>query len=358
LNGIFEWLSGTEGFPPRWECGTGWTAALGWTHIVADLLTFAAYLAIPTTIWFFLRRRDDLPFPRVGWCFVAFIFACGVVHLLEAVIFWEPLYRLSAVLKVITALVSVTTAVILASMAPKLLAMPRRAAMVDEFERSNRELESFAVVASHDLSSPLSAIGGYIDLVNRGSAERLDAEDRDLLIRAQESVMRMQGMIDSILDLSRVAASSKDDLSEVDPAKIFEQQCRLRRDTGAEFQFSIEPGPRVRSSTGQLERVFGNLIDNAIKYSEGPARIEFRGERVGSEVQLSFRDYGIGIPPQHRDRVFELFRRLHSRSAYEGNGIGLAMCRRIIEHLGGRIWVAETEGPGTTIAISLPQDLA
>lgn len=139
----FSDLFDTSGFPPRWQCGTGWSGPLGWTHIIADLCIFLAYAAIPVAIAVFALRRRDIPFPSVAWLFFAFILFCGITHLLEAVIFWQPVYRLAAVFKVLTAAVSITTVVAIVRLAPKLYAIPEiqleREAVRAELARCDEE---------------------------------------------------------------------------------------------------------------------------------------------------------------------------------------------------------------------------
>jgi hypothetical protein len=131
ISGLFD----TQGFPARWDCGTGWTPALGWTHIVADIAIFGAYAAIPASLMVFLARRRDIPFPGTGWLFVAFILSCGIGHLLEAVIFYQPIYRLSGLVKVVTAAVSWATVIALVRLMPHVLAVPA-------IKRENVELQS------------------------------------------------------------------------------------------------------------------------------------------------------------------------------------------------------------------------
>lgn len=124
---ILQWFSdlfSTNGFPPRWQCGTGWTGPLGWTHVISDALIFIAYTAIPVAIGVFAMRRRDVPFPLIAWLFFAFILLCGITHLLEAIIFWLPVYRLSALFKALTAVVSITTVLAVIRVAPKLYSIP------------------------------------------------------------------------------------------------------------------------------------------------------------------------------------------------------------------------------------------
>lgn len=361
--GWIDSLFDTEGFPPRWECGDAWTPLLGWTHIIADLAIFVAYVTIPATIWLFLRRRRDMRFPKAVWLLVAFIFSCGCVHFVESVIFWNPLYRLSAVLKVLTAGFSLASAIVFAYFMPRFLRLPGRAAIADELEktnddlkRSNRDLEAFAYVTSHDLSSPLGAIDGYLDLVAEGSGSKLDEEDQEFLELARNATGRMQGMIDSILEFSRVQRNEIGALTQVEPAAILEELSQLKRDAGDDFDLVVGKLPALTTSKLYLERILTNLLENAVKYTDERARIEVQGERSSDAqtVVLRMRDHGIGIPANQRKRVFQLFQRLHPSDRFEGSGIGLAMCRRIAERLGGSLDIVETEGPGTTFELRLP----
>lgn len=141
---MFEFLSALfdpTGFPPRWSCGTGWTPALGWTTVISDLLTWAAYTTIPLVLGYFVTRRRDVPFPRIFWLFGLFIFACGTVHLVEATIFWWPVYRLSALFKFLTAVASWGTVIALIPITPQALAFRSPLELEDEIERRTADLQ-------------------------------------------------------------------------------------------------------------------------------------------------------------------------------------------------------------------------
>ena len=136
---VFTDLFDTSGFPARWHCGT-WSEALGWLHIGSDTAIFAAYTAIPVVLAYFVMRKPDIPFPKIFWLFVAFILSCGFGHLLEAVIFWHPVYRLAGVVKLVTAIVSWGTVVALIAIVPKALQFPGFAKLNIELQQSNEEL--------------------------------------------------------------------------------------------------------------------------------------------------------------------------------------------------------------------------
>ncbi|MEX2091549.1 MAG: hypothetical protein WD971_02675 [Pirellulales bacterium] len=137
---VFTDLFDTSGFPARWHCGI-WSEALGWLHIGSDTAIFAAYTAIPIVLAYFVMRKPDIPFPKIFWLFVAFIFSCGFGHLLEAVIFWHPVYRLAGVVKLVTAIVSWGTVVALVFIVPTALKFPGLAKLNAELELSNAELQ-------------------------------------------------------------------------------------------------------------------------------------------------------------------------------------------------------------------------
>jgi two-component sensor histidine kinase len=138
---FFRRLFDTEGFPPRWRCGTGWTSELGWTHIISDIAIWGAYTAIPIVLAIFVIQRKDVPFPRIFWLFVAFIFFCGTGHLIEAIIFWEPVYRLSALVKVGTAVVSVATVCALIPTMPRALSLRSPEQLEREVDLRTRSLQ-------------------------------------------------------------------------------------------------------------------------------------------------------------------------------------------------------------------------
>ncbi len=182
---FFKHLFDTSGFPARWYCGT-WTPPHGWLHVISDLAIFGAYLAIPCVLGYFVYRRKDVPFPKIFWFFGVFILTCGLMHLVEAIIFWKPVYRVSGAIKAVTAVSSWATVAALVPVMPKALALPSLAKINDELaqevaerkkaqdqvgyantklEKKNKELEAFVYTASHDLKAPLVTFSGYLNLL-------------------------------------------------------------------------------------------------------------------------------------------------------------------------------------------------
>jgi light-regulated signal transduction histidine kinase (bacteriophytochrome) len=226
-----------------------------------------------------------------------------------------------------------------------------------ELERSNEELEQFAYVISHDLREPARMVKGYLDLLEKRYQGEL-GEKADMFIdHAADGAERMQEMIKALLDLSRVGTQGQDP-APTDVEAVFERTLKaLRRAIEeAEAEVTHAPLPTVMADEAQLAQVFQNLIANAIKFrrEDVPPRVHVSAKREGDEWVFSVADNGIGIDPDQADRIFQIFQRLHTRDEYEGTGIGLALCRRIVERHGGRIWVESEVGEGSTFRFTLP----
>jgi PAS domain S-box-containing protein len=225
-----------------------------------------------------------------------------------------------------------------------------------ELERSNADLAQFAYVASHDLSEPLRMVSSYVQLLERRYGDRLDTDAHEFIEFAVDGVNRMQRLIDDLLAYSRVGTSEYE-FEPVDLGALVEDTLKGMRATVSESgaQVLCHALPSVVGDPGQLRQLFQNLISNGIKFvKEKPPRIEVSAERDGSEWRFSVADNGIGIDRSHADRIFEVFKRLHGRDAYPGSGIGLSICKRIVERHHGRIWVEPNEGGGSRFRFTIP----
>ncbi|MBE0635142.1 PAS domain S-box protein [Candidatus Bipolaricaulota bacterium] len=227
--------------------------------------------------------------------------------------------------------------------------------LLDGLQRSNKELEQFAYVASHDLQEPLRMVASYTQLLERRYKDALDDEARDFIGFAVDGANRMQRLINDLLTFSRIQTKGRAfaavDLNTV----VGHAQANLGAavdETAA--LITAESLPEVLGDEAQLLSVFQNLMGNAIKFhSDESPRIHIRARDVGASWEISVSDNGIGINPDFYERIFVIFQRLHTREEYPGTGIGLALCKRIIERHGGRIWVAETKQPGTTLCFTI-----
>jgi signal transduction histidine kinase len=226
-----------------------------------------------------------------------------------------------------------------------------------DLERSNRELEQFAYVASHDLQEPLRKVASFTQLLQRRYSGQLDERADQYIEFAVDGAKRMQQLINDLLQFSRVGRMTTPqtdvDLDACLDRALRDVEARLEESGGT---VTRDPLPVIRGEGPLLTQVLVNLLGNALKFrSQEPPRIHVGAHRDGDVWRVSVRDNGIGIEPQYAERVFVLFQRLHSKEAYAGTGIGLALARKIVEYHGGTIWIAEPhDGPGTTVELTLP----
>lgn len=230
-------------------------------------------------------------------------------------------------------------------------------ARTEELARSNRELEQFAYVASHDLQEPLRMVASYTQLLSRRYKGKLDDDADEFINFAVDGATRMQSLINDLLKLSRVGTRGKPfvdtDLGKVLDGAVSNLEMAIR-DTGAVLM--RDPMPRVMGDETQLIQLFQNLIGNALKFMRPEVKpaIHVGARRIGKAWELFVRDNGIGISPEYFDRIFIIFQRLHSKAEYPGTGIGLSLCKKIVERHGGRIWVESRPGEGTTFLFTIP----
>jgi PAS domain S-box-containing protein len=233
----------------------------------------------------------------------------------------------------------------------------RLKAVAADLARSNAELEQFAYVASHDLQEPLRMVASYTQLLARRYQGKLDQDADEFIGFAVDGARRMQELINDLLAYSR-AGTRPLQLDAIDTNRLVDQ---IVADFGvaiadANANISHDPLPTVQADATQLRQVFQNLLANGLKFHRPgvPPRVHVSCKREGNTWVFAIEDKGIGIEPQYAERIFVLFQRLHTRAEYPGTGIGLAICKRIVERHGGRIWLESELGIGTTFRFSLP----
>lgn len=224
-----------------------------------------------------------------------------------------------------------------------------------QLEESNERLEQFAYAASHDLQEPLRMVSSYLQLIEDRYDDALDDDGREFLAYAVDGADRMRDMIDGLLAYSRIE-SKGDSFARVDLAEVVaevRETLRMMCDE-EEAEITVEPVPCVTGDRSQLRQLFQNLLENAIENSgDAPPRIRISAERDGDRWRIAVRDEGVGIDPSDADRVFEVFQSLDGPGE-KGSGIGLALCKRIVERHGGDIWVDSSVGDGATFSFTLP----
>ncbi|MCC3406905.1 MAG: response regulator [Microcoleus sp. PH2017_10_PVI_O_A] len=225
-----------------------------------------------------------------------------------------------------------------------------------ELARSNAELEQFAYVASHDLQAPLATIASYAQLLEKRYKDQLDSQAIKFISNIVQGCTRMQTLIDDLLEYSRVGRSQKPfevtDCNHAVQQAIANLQGAIRNDRAVVTYSEL---PAVMGDISQLVQLFQNLLGNAIKYrQDAPPAVHITACKQKENWLFSVSDNGIGIAPQHQERIFQIFQRLHTQREYSGTGIGLAICQKIVEGHGGSMWVESEPGQGSTFHFTLP----
>lgn len=500
----FANLLSTENWPARWTCGT-WSAADGWIYIISDLVIFAAYLSIPIMLFFYLWKKDLGFFKLLAVAFGVFILSCGITHLVDAIIFWEPIYRFSGFVRAITAVVSVATVGLMIKSIPFALTFkspgtlqweitkavseveelnqilqesfeiarigtwkldletnqvkwsdslydlygvprgtpidlelslrlyPKQNELIErtianaietgkkysidllltkesgqqvwtraigipkmengivtcikgyvldindskqleierkksqerlerevtkrtqELQTANQELESFSYYISHDLRAPLRAINGFSEALVEDYKPQLDDDASRYLDRISYNSRKMGELIDDILAFSRMNRQETN-FRMVD---LHDSVTKVIDDLFMDSKSIIKVGylPEVFGDKQMIDQLLINLISNAIKYSskvEQPS-IEVSGEESDEASLIKVIDNGVGFNMQYANKLFQVFQRLHSEDEFEGTGIGLALCHRIMSSHGGEIWAHSEEGVGSTFFAKFPK---
>ncbi|MPR32015.1 sensor histidine kinase [Salmonirosea aquatica] len=364
---FFSRLGDSSDWPPRWQCGT-WSDFHGWLYIISDLMIWLAYMCIPVILLRFIFVKQGVPLKRVFWLFGAFILLCGLTHLVDAFIFWVPVYRISALVRFLAGIVSIATVVALVKYFDDAVGLKTsqefehelkyRQKALQTLEMANEELNQFAYVASHDLQSPLKTIEGYLGLLESRYASQLDEAGLKLVRTTASSANRMRTLINDLLDFSQTGLNQE--FAQVDMdilmAETLEELQNEISASGA--QMRVSPLPVLWVARNDIKRVMQNLIGNAIKYSKKGSvpEIEIWAREKPDDWLFCVSDNGIGIDETYFNKIFLVFQRLHGRQEYPGTGVGLATCKKIIETHGGKIWVQSSPGKGSDFFFTIPKN--
>lgn len=360
---FFKGLFATDKWPARWHCGE-WSDFHGWMYIISDLMIWTAYFLIPLVILNYLSaKKAIIKFQKVYLLFAAFILLCGMTHFFDAMMFWIPMYRLNALVRLVAGVTSLFTLFYLVKILPQAFKQKTSVELENEISRrieaetklaeANKSLEAFAYVVSHDLKEPLRKIRIYSQKLIGSTSENSDENRVAYVQKIITSSERMQAMVDDILTLSIV-----DNIAEFDnvlPGKAVAKAMQDLEIKLLESGASVNVGelPVVRGNEEYLAQLFMNLIGNAIKFSKSNPVIKIYGEVKGDKVIIYVKDNGIGIDENNVSKIFSPFQRLHNKTDFEGSGIGLAICKKIVDVHGGTISVQSKIGEGSTFIIEL-----
>jgi signal transduction histidine kinase len=384
-----DWLLSSDNFMPHGHCYL-WQPGTLWLNVGSDALIACSYFAIPIAIYFFAsQRRAAIRYAWIPMMFAAFILLCGGTHVMEIWTVWHPIYRVAGGLKLLTGLASFATLLTLIWIMPRALllktpgqleaevaartlelnqantqlraeiaardaASRKLLATNQQLERSNRDLEDFAYIASHDLKTPLAGVKSAA-LCLEEDLHDLSEESQKLLGLMRNRIDRMEALLDDLLAYSRVGrvdtAVSETRLEDV-VARIVEVL-----NPPGHIRIRVEGElPVIVTASAQLEQVLRNLIGNAIKHHDKPSgEVVLSAKRVGDFVEFIVRDDGPGILPQFHNKVFELFQTLKRRGGVESTGMGLAIVKKLIERQNCRVTVhSQGDGTGTEFRFQWP----
>ena len=350
---------------PRWHCGN-WTSFHGWLYILSDLTIWVAYFLIPLIILNYLgKKKNGVKFQKVYLLFAAFILFCGMTHFLDAMMFWIPMYRLNALVRFITGVVSMLTVYYLFKILPQAFReksnmelereVARRIQAEQSLAEANASLTSFAYIASHDLQEPLRKIRAFSSQVQDGYSNVLDEHGNELVEKIMKSASRMQAMTTDILNLSAYTDRinmSMISVTEAARIAITDLESKIA-ESGA--RITVGTIPDVYGNLSYLSHLFLNLISNSIKFSEKQPVINIWGEAHDGIVSIYIEDNGIGIEEDGHQKIFHAFQKMHGKNEYEGSGLGLAICKRIVDIHHGHLSVSSVVGEGSTFIVELPE---
>ncbi|HEX8253726.1 MAG TPA: ATP-binding protein [Thermoanaerobaculia bacterium] len=380
--GLVPKLFGTGKFLPHSFCYLR-DPALVWTHAATDMLIGLSYVAISAMLTLLVHRaRRDIPFSWIFLAFGLFIVACGATHFMEVLVLWKAAYWLSGAVKIVTAVASVATALVLPPLIPKAVVLVREAKKSEqrrielqerlealeaeraaraEAEEANRAKDAFLATISHELRTPMTSILGWSSMLRGGSLD--DETARTGVLAIEQSARAQAQLIDDLLDVSRIVAGKlalelrRSDLADVVRSAV--NTVALAAETKeVRIEVVLPPSPvTLVADAARLHQVVTNLLSNAVKFTPAQGTVRIELQREDGDGVLSVTDTGIGIDPQFLPFIFDRFTQADTSSTrgFGGLGLGLAIVRHLVELHGGSVRAESAgSGQGSTFTVRLP----
>ncbi len=369
-------LLDSSGFMPHGYCYF-WQSDVLWSMVIGDAMTAAAYFAIPVALAIFAKKRPELKFRGVLFLFASFILACGATHVIDVFTIWHPTYRLSSVIKVLTGLVSIATAIHLWRLLPVAVRVPslrewdntndqlvesnrQLSIKVAELEKAKGELENFSYTISHNLRAPVRHIIAFSETLSEGlSPELLSDSQRYDLAAIRQSSKHMGHLIDDLLDYMRTGQLSSQ-LESVNLNDMVDQICNMLDEKSSQScVWDIGDLPTIQADKLLMFQLWQNLLENAVKFSSKNPNpfIRLRAKELGNAWEFTLEDNGVGFSEAGKEKMFDIFQRLHKQSEFPGTGIGLAQAKQIVERHLGTIDAFGDPGKGSRFVLRFPMML-
>jgi signal transduction histidine kinase/CheY-like chemotaxis protein len=364
--GFFNNLFDTSSYPARWNCGS-WTPVEGWLHIGSDIAIFLAYFAIPVTLVYFVWKRKDVPFYGIFFLFAAFILSCGTGHLLEAVIFYYPIYRIAGLLKLFTAVISWFTIIALCRIIPKLLELPGIISSNDILKKADAAKSEFLANMSHEIRTPMTAILGYTDLLVEDRDASMPPDQRNELVQTiRRNGHHLLNIINDILDLTKIEAG-KVSFEQVrcSPVAIIEEVEKMLRNKAElkkiklQIQYHSLLPESINTDPTRFRQILMNLLGNAIKFTDKGSiqlGVNFKTQEP-AHLEFNITDTGIGISAEEQKRLFQPFSQADASTTrkFGGTGLGLMISKKLAQLMGGDVIIVSSRpSVGSHFRFTLP----
>lgn len=367
---FFKNLYSNNDFISRWETGN-WTEFSAWLRIISDIVISASFIVIPVLFLYYSKKlRKDLPQRTFIYPIIFLVMFTGISHVLNALSFWLPLFKIITLIKFFTAISALLSVYFLNKVFPVLFDLKTK----DELDRATRilkkqkmklekvniDLEMFAYVASHDLQEPMRMVNQNIRRLEKRLGDDLDDRSKKYLNFAVDGSKRMIQMVTDLLEYSRHGADSKIredvDLNEVFETACKDLQAKINNSNSKILKIDL---PCIHGNKIQLVRLFTNLISNSIKYKspDKDPKLEIKYVLKPDHFEISFEDNGRGFDQSKSELIFQMFKRLGGNDEIRGSGIGLATVKKIVDNHDGHIEAFSVLNQGSIFKISFPKEV-